>query len=60
MYLKHEQLRQIREKAGLTQTDIAKMLEMSLRQYQRYERGEYRLPIPYCYYLSAKLGGPKK
>ena len=33
-------LKELRNGKGLTQTDMAIMLKLTLRQYQRYERGE--------------------
>ncbi|MEY8514208.1 helix-turn-helix transcriptional regulator [Lactococcus taiwanensis] len=39
-------LKKYREKLGLTQNDVAKQLEMSVRGYQNYELG-YRTPDVY-------------
>lgn len=36
----NSQLRKIRNDKHLTQSDVAKALEITLRQYQRYESGE--------------------
>lgn len=38
-------LRELREKKGLTQTEAGVLLDVTLRQYQRYERGEQGLSI---------------
>lgn len=38
-------MRGLREKKGLTQTDLADMMGVKLRQYQRYEHGEQGLSI---------------
>lgn len=41
----YPRLRELRVSAGLTQTDIANILDMQQNQYSRYERGERELPI---------------
>ncbi len=38
-------LRELRESAGLNQTQIADLLDMQQNQYSRYERGERELPM---------------
>lgn len=38
-------VRDLREDADKTQADIAKMLNMQITVYQRYERGERELPL---------------
>ncbi len=38
-------LRELRQKAGYTQTEIAELLSMQQNQYSRYERGERELPM---------------
>ncbi len=38
-------LRELRAARGLTQTEFAEMLGISLRTYQRYEQSERRLPL---------------
>ena len=40
MYPQPIRLKELREKAGLKQTDLAAMMGVVDRQYQRYERGE--------------------
>lgn len=40
-----QNFRLLREQAGLTQKDIARMLGVSFQQIQKYERGENRLPV---------------
>ena len=41
----YSRVRDLREDRDLTQQDIAKMLNMQLTVYQRYERGERELPL---------------
>lgn len=38
-------LKEIRLEKGLTQSDIATLLSISLRQYQRYEKGDSDIPL---------------
>ena len=41
----YPRLRELRAAVGLTQTEIADILEMQQNQYSRYERGERELPM---------------
>ena len=41
----YSRVRDLREDRDLTQQDIAKMLNMQLTVYQRYERGEREVPF---------------
>ena len=41
----YPRLRELRAAAGLTQTEIADILDMQQNQYSRYERGERALPM---------------
>lgn len=41
----YKRVRDLREDHDRTQKDIAKMLNMQLTVYQRYERGERELPL---------------
>ncbi len=41
----YSRVRDLREDHDKTQTDIAKILNMQLTVYQRYERGERELPL---------------
>ena len=54
----NEKLRQIREDNDLTQTDIAKLLNVSQITYSQYERGVRSLPIEHlktlCLYYGIK------
>lgn len=43
----NEILRQLREDSDLTQTDIAKILNVSQITYSQYERGVRGLPLEY-------------
>lgn len=38
-------LKEIRLEKGVTQSDIATLLSISLRQYQRYEKGDSDIPL---------------
>ncbi len=38
-------LRELRQRAGYNQTQIADILDMQQNQYSRYERGERELPV---------------
>ena len=40
MYPQPIRLKELRENAGLKQTELAAMMGITERQYQRYERGE--------------------
>lgn len=54
----NERLRQIREDKDLTQTDIAKLLNVSQITYSQYERGVRSLPLEHlktlCLYYGIK------
>jgi transcriptional regulator with XRE-family HTH domain len=50
------QLRLARELAGLTQTDISKVLGMSFQVVQKYEQGEIRVSASRLFQLSVLLG----
>lgn len=39
-------IREERERLGLTQRQVADLLEMHQQQYQRYEQGQRDLPTP--------------
>ena len=41
----YPRLRELRNAAGLNQTEIAAILKMQQNQYSRYERGERELPM---------------
>ena len=41
----YSRVRDLREDHDKTQSDIAKLLNMQLTVYQRYERGERELPL---------------
>lgn len=41
----YPRLRELRNAAGMNQTDIAAVLKMQQNQYSRYERGERELPM---------------
>jgi transcriptional regulator with XRE-family HTH domain len=41
----YPRLRELRAAAGLTQIEIADILDMQQNQYSRYERGERELPM---------------
>ena len=41
----YPRLRELRQAAGLNQTEIAEVLSMQQNQYSRYERGERELPM---------------
>jgi transcriptional regulator with XRE-family HTH domain len=43
--LKYERIRNLREDKDMTQTDIAKILNISQRTYSRYENDERSIPI---------------
>lgn len=43
--MKYERLRNLREDHDLTQSDMAKMLNITQRAYSRYETGERAVPI---------------
>ena len=41
----YPRLRELRNAAGLNQTEIAALLKMQQNQYSRYERGDRELPM---------------
>ena len=41
----YPRLRELRNAAGLNQTDIAAVLKMQQNQYSRYERGDREMPM---------------
>ena len=41
----YPRLRELRNAAGLNQTEIAAILKMQQNQYSRYERGDRELPM---------------
>lgn len=43
--MKYERIRNLREDKDLTQTDIARILNVSQRTYSRYENDERAIPI---------------
>ena len=51
-----QNFRLLREQAGLTQKEIARMLGVSFQQIQKYERGENRLPVDRLHALKNILG----
>ena len=48
----YPRLRELRNAAGLNQTDIAAFLKMQQNQYSRYERGDRELPMHFFIILS--------
>lgn len=40
-----ERLKNLRQERGLTQAQVGELLGVKLRQYQRYEYGEFELSI---------------
>jgi transcriptional regulator with XRE-family HTH domain len=51
-------LRFLREKAGLTQKELAFILEITFQQVQKYERGENRFPVEKLHALKKHFGVP--
>ena len=52
----HQRLRELRENAGLSQTDVAKYLKITRQAYNHYETGK-RTPDPKAISELAKLFG---
>ncbi len=44
-------LRRLRHKAGLSQVDVGKRIDVSFQQVQKYENGQNRLPVEKLYLL---------
>lgn len=42
---KYPRIKDLREDAELKQEEIAKILDTSQKQYSRWERGEYEIPL---------------
>lgn len=51
-------IRALRKEAGLSQHDIAAIMNVTFQQIQKYERGENRLPVEKLYRLKNHLGVP--
>ena len=47
-----QRLKKLREKQGLTQTELARKLGKSLRTVQKYESGEIDIPLSMLYSIS--------
>ena len=45
-------IKDIREDNDLNQTDISKLFKMHTSQYQRYERGESKIPLDFAVKLA--------
>lgn len=45
-------IKDLREDSDLNQVDIAKLLNMHTSQYQRYERGESKIPLEFAVKLA--------
>lgn len=43
--MKLERMRELREENGLTQTELAKYLEVTQKTYSRYENDERSIPL---------------
>lgn len=43
--MKLERMRELREEKGLTQTELAKYLEVTQKTYSRYENDERLIPL---------------
>lgn len=54
--INQSQLLQLRQKHGLTQPEMAKLIGRKLRMYQYYESGQYVLPKGLLELLEFKLG----
>lgn len=50
-------LKKARENAGLTQREVAKLLEIELTSYQRFESGTRRPSLSTAFKLAEILGG---
>jgi len=52
----YERIKELRIETGATQTQIAKAVGMTLRQYQRYEAGEQKPGFDYFCALADHFG----
>lgn len=50
-----ESLRVAREYVGMSQTELAKQLKISVRELRQYERGEVTIPAVHLYYAEILL-----
>ena len=55
-----KKLLEFRNKYNLTQADVAKKLEVSTQQYQKYENGDNRLSLSKFLHLSRSVAFPLK
>lgn len=51
-----KRLKALRELRGLTQSDVAKALDLSFQQIQKYELGRNRISASKLYAIAGKLG----
>ncbi|MBR2335656.1 MAG: helix-turn-helix transcriptional regulator [Clostridia bacterium] len=51
-----QRLREIRKARGLSQTDVARALDILYQQYARYEKGERQMPLNYFIALAGFYG----
>ena len=51
-----ERLKELRERSGLTQIDMAALLQRSDRNYQRLEHGEINVPATTLMFLAGYFG----
>ena len=56
MYIYHR-LKDLREDADKTQTEVAEILPMKQQQYARYESGVQEIPLHHYYYACQVLSG---
>ena len=49
---KYRRIRDLREDNDLTQQQVAEILNIKYQQYQRYESGEYEIPLHYLIKLA--------
>lgn len=50
---KYKRIKDMREDNDLTQQDIANILGIKYQQYQRYENGQYEIPVHQLIKLAA-------
>lgn len=49
-------LKEYRERAGLSQTDLAKRIGLKQQRYNHYERGRREIPVPIAKRIGEVLG----
>lgn len=53
-----ENLKTLRKEAGLSQPELAALLDVTFQQIQKYEKGRNRLPVTHLHFLKSYFDVP--